>query len=135
MSFFERAPQVPVEQQHRMEDLAQAAGRALLRAGLPAAVVTEDTQTSGVNIFVDTATDEMGGVFAKWRASESLISAATTALGTGRTDDPVIRHVGSVVLSMCDAILQILVSAGFTARVADDDVRIMTVEIVAAPPE
>jgi hypothetical protein len=126
---------VSADVQRLMEALAEAACREFLSAGLPAVVMPGTEPVAGVNIEIDTGADEAGGVFATWSPSEALDLAAADAVAHGRHDDPSIKHSGAICKAMADAMLVILVSSGFVARVGENEYMPFSIEILAERPQ
>ncbi|HWU08232.1 MAG TPA: hypothetical protein VN520_17930 [Streptomyces sp.] len=105
------------------EELADEACHALVRAGIPVyrGNPEEDSvDRPGANVQVDPLAD--GGVLVEWNTQAELATAAVSLLESGV--DPLnlphaIRHYQTVQICMRDAILGILVSAGFHVEEAD----------------
>lgn len=121
---------------HRVSDdeaaarrrLAELVAQELQRAGLT--VVWDATSDGGAEIEVDQGADGAGGVFVTWHPGTELAVAASTAVDSGELDAPVIEQAGAVALIMRQAILELLLAAGFDATATEvDDTRPLAVRV------
>lgn len=69
------------------------------------------------------------GLHVVWTPSGGMSDAALSELERGDDRQVEMRHLGTVKHAMADAILQILVSRGMSARLSSDDMLPATVEV------
>ncbi|MEW1677227.1 hypothetical protein [Streptomyces noursei] len=110
------------------EKLAEQVQRELELAGVVAFQIDVKVQV-GAEIEVDRGDDAAGGVFVTWKPHPTLSTAAVESLQNGEYQAQAIRHHGTVIMHMRDAIIGILVSAGFRAEISDDDMRPFVVRV------
>jgi hypothetical protein len=118
-----------------LNQLAELTRAALEIAGIPVHLLSGPSSTSGAEIEIDTGDDEGGGVYVHWHSDRRLRDEAADCVRRRQFTDPIIKHSGSISLHMRDAIIGILSSAGFVAEESRDDLRPLTVRVVAAPAE
>ena len=109
-------------------DLADAVRTELTAAGLP---VGDESERGGIGaqIEVDLGGDAAGGVFVTWRAGSLRVEAANRSLIDGGLDDEAIRRPGLIATTMREAMITILVDAGFDAAPSDDDMRPLALRV------
>ncbi|WP_275461407.1 hypothetical protein [Streptomyces noursei] len=110
------------------EKLAEQVQRELELAGFVAFQMDMEKR-AGAEIEVDRGDDAAGGVFVDWKPHPTLSRAAVESLQNGEHQAQAIRHHGTVIMHMRDAIIGILISAGFQAEVSDDDMRPLAVRV------
>jgi hypothetical protein len=94
-------------------------------AGLPE--ILEDREAGGFAVQPDHDV-----VYVVWVPSGSLSDEAFDRLTSGDLTAPVIYHMGRIMGAMADAMLGILVSAGFDAVMSADDMAPATIEVRSA---
>ncbi|MFF8448025.1 hypothetical protein ACF06Q_10025 [Streptomyces leeuwenhoekii] len=93
----------------------------LKRAGLPAFL--HDSQAegkAGAAIYVDHGADVTCGVTVGWKCDPGVIQAACDELQKGDVTAPIVRYPGMIATYMQNALIRILLSAGFMATLEDD---------------
>jgi hypothetical protein len=120
---FDLPPKAPPEVIAQRDALAEEACRALAQAGIPVYrgdLGGESEGRPGAEVHVDPLV--IGGVLVEWNTEAELATAAVNLLegGVDPSDLPyALRHSGTIHACMRDALLGILVSAGFQAKKAD----------------
>lgn len=123
---FERVDDEGVAQ---LLDLADKARTALLRAGLPVSLTSDNSDAPGALIEVDEGADEAGGVFITWSLSPEFTAEVSGFLLSGEITHPSIQLSGEIKAAMIDSILKMLNSSGLSAALSDDDMRPLSVVV------
>ena len=112
--------------------LAAGAMMVLQAAGCPVQLCPPDCDRErGYVLEVDPSDGEGGGVFLMWNPGGPTSELATDAVRHGDLTQLAIRFHGEVAHAMTTAALKILHAAGFTAVLADDDLRPYELDIRA----
>ncbi|TBO60838.1 hypothetical protein EYS09_04530 [Streptomyces kasugaensis] len=110
-------------------ELAVQVQRELELAGISAYRLVGTTERAGAEIEVDRGDDAAGGVFVTWKPHPTVSARAVESVRNGEYHARSIRHSGAIAMHMRDAVIGILVSAGFRAEASDDDMRPLAVRV------
>jgi hypothetical protein len=97
----------------------------LRHAGLPE--ILDDRRAGGFAVQPDHDV-----VYVVWSPSDELSDAAFDRLTSGDITAPMVHHMGTINHAMADAMLGILVSAGFNTVMSADDMAPATIEVRSA---
>lgn len=115
--------------------IADLAMEVLHMAGLNVFPSDRRGDEAGAEVEVDLGDDAAGGVYVVWHPDPRLVSRASESVMQEQFDDPVIEFSGSVSAAMKLAISAILVSAGFQTCEPSDDMRPLSIQVIAGPPQ
>lgn len=113
----------------RLRDVATRARAALGSAGIPAFDSEASSPDGGASVQVDSGDDAAGGVYVYWVLSRSLTNDINAHIIDKQFTHPTVEYSGVVYGAMRDALLAILSASGFSAELADEDIRPFAVVI------
>jgi hypothetical protein len=113
----------------RLRDIATRARAALVSAGIPAFDSEDPSPDGGASVQVDTGDDAAGGVYVQWVFPRSLTDDINAYIIDKQFTHPTVKYSGVVYGAMRDALLSILRASGFSAELADEDMRPFAVVI------
>ena len=109
----------PYPRPPELDQLAESITQHLQDAGIPSSL-NGGEETGGATVEVDVEEEGPGGVCVSWRTSKRLRHHVWAIIQEGQSTSPTLEHYGVVNGAMRDAILAILLSAGFNASATDD---------------
>ncbi|MFJ6709108.1 MULTISPECIES: hypothetical protein [unclassified Streptomyces] len=109
----------PYPRPPELDQLAESITRQLQDAGIPSSLNGGDG-AGGATVEVDVDEDGPGGVHVSWKTSKHLRDNVWALIQQGESSSPLVQHYGVVNSAMRDAILEILLSSGFSASTSDD---------------
>ena len=119
--------------QASLEVIANRVMEILGLAGLNVVSSNRRGDEAGAEVEVDLGADAAGGVYVVWHPDRRLAGKASESVMQERFDDPIIKLSGSVGEAMKLAISAILTSAGFQICEPSDDMRPLSVQVLAGP--
>ncbi|GAB3276560.1 hypothetical protein [Kineosporia babensis] len=134
---YDEHEKVSLAREQEIRELSERVRACLTAAGLSATIRRDYGSIIGADITmefdVDRPRDFFGGVFASWHASDEVSLVAAYAVGEGRPEDPMVTHNGAIAQAMCDAMIAIMASAGFTVKEAEGEYLPMAVAVLSGP--
>jgi hypothetical protein len=115
------------------EQLADRVAEALRQAGLPRRADAPEAGGYGVDFAYPRSPPEVGA-YVVWTTAGDLASRAFEHLEASDLEHASVLHMGRVLHAMAEAMVLILRSAGFQARLSDDDMAPATVEVLRTGP-
>jgi hypothetical protein len=111
------------------EQLAGTVAEALRQAGLPRRADAPEAGGYGVQPAFPLSPPEVGA-YVVWNSAGDLESEAFDHLEASDLEHASVLHLGRVLHAMAEAMVEILRSAGFEARMSNDDLAPATVEVL-----
>jgi hypothetical protein len=111
------------------EQLADMVAEALRQAGLPRRADAPEAGGYGVQPAFPLSAPEVGA-YVVWNSAGDLESEAFDHLEASELEHASVLHMGRILHAMAEAMVAILRSAGFEARLSDDDLAPATVEVL-----
>jgi hypothetical protein len=115
------------------EQLVDRVAAALRQAGLPRRADAPEAGGYGVDPAYPKSPPEVGA-YVVWHSAGGLASEAFQHLEASDLEHASVLHMGRVLHAMAEAMVKILRSAGFDARMSDDDLAPATVEVLRSGP-
>ncbi|MFJ8495981.1 hypothetical protein ACIRBZ_47855 [Streptomyces sp. NPDC094038] len=109
----------PYPHSPELDQLAESVTHQLQQAGIPSSLNGSDG-AGGATVEVDVEEEGPGGVYVSWKTSKHLRDNVWALIQQGESSSPLLQHYGVVNRAMRGAILEILLSSGFTASTTDD---------------
>lgn len=113
--------------------LARNAAAALESLGFQAHLREGIDSAPGVEVTVDSGDYDTGGVYVSWNFGSELRLRMADAVEKEDFSDPVFEPAGVVAESMVETLRELLVVAGFSVELAEDDLRPFALKIISGP--
>jgi hypothetical protein len=115
------------------EQLVDRVAEALRQAGLPRRADAPEAGGYGVDPAYPMSPPEVGA-YVVWTTAGDLASPVFEHLEASDLEHASVLHMGRILHAMAEAMVLILRSAGFQARISDDDMAPATVEVLRSGP-
>lgn len=122
-------PHVSAGKADELRELARAVKAALIAHGINVVEPSGAPLWGGAKIEVDTGFDAAGGVYVSWRLSPELGTDVSHHLMEGDREHEIVKQAGRIRRAMQESLIAILLSAGYNARAAEDDMRPLSVKV------
>ncbi|NUT97645.1 MAG: hypothetical protein HOY78_37045 [Saccharothrix sp.] len=132
LSAFRHVNEEDLEQRYT---LARRAVVALEALGFPVHLREGVDSAAGVEVAVDSGDYDTGGVYVSWNFGPELRLRMAEAVERGNFSDPVFEPAGVVAETMSATLRKLLVVAGFSVELAEDDLRPFALKIISGPAE
>ena len=125
---------VSAERVAELQELARAVETTFIHNGFNVVDLLSDSQQGGALIEVDTVDDEVGGIYVSWRAPQDFRSVVQRYLLAGEPHHEVVEQGKRINRAMHEAIIATLISAGFSVKESEDDMRPLSVVVLERGP-